>query len=91
MLREVSSGYQLICFGLSEARRADDLGEAREAGRYLDEMILVPSSYPPRWAMGVSRQGHVFKSVKVRPRVKDSALVAWEAETNTVEPSDNIL
>jgi Domain of unknown function (DUF4158) len=47
-----------------------------------------------RWAMGVSREGHVFKSVKVRPRLKDSDLVAWEApwrETKTVEPSDNML
>ena len=47
-----------------------------------------------RWNVGVSSQGHVFKSVKVRPRLKDSDLVAWEApwrETKTVEPSDNML
>jgi len=46
------------------------------------------------WHIGVSRKGHVFKSVKVRPRSKDSGLVAWEAplrESKTVEPSDNIL
>jgi hypothetical protein len=37
------------------------------------------SLFAHRWNVGVSREGHVFKSVKVRPRVKDSALVAWEA------------
>jgi hypothetical protein len=50
--------------------------------------------YAMRWKIGVSREGHVFKSVKVRPRSKDSGLVAWEAplrESKTVEPSDNIL
>jgi hypothetical protein len=50
--------------------------------------------YARRWNVGVSSQGHVFKSVKVRPRSKDSDLVAWEApwrETKTVEPSDNML
>ncbi|EQD80096.1 transposase IS4 family protein, partial [mine drainage metagenome] len=47
----------------------------------------IAAIYKDRWAVGVSREGHVFKSVKVRPRVRDSALVAWEApwrETNTV-------
>jgi len=47
-----------------------------------------------RWHVGVSREGHVFKSVKVRPRPRDSGLVAWEAplrESKTVEPSDNML
>ena len=50
--------------------------------------------YGKRWGIGVSREGHVFKSVKVRPRPKDSGLVAWEAplrESKTVEPSDNML
>jgi putative transposase len=54
----------------------------------------IAAIYKDRWAIGVSSQGHVFKSVKVRPRLKDSDLVAWEApwrETKTVEPSDNIL
>src|SRR5258707_4514216 len=32
-----------------------------------------------RWHVGVSREGHVFKSVKVRSRPSDSRLVAWEA------------
>ena len=44
--------------------------------------------------MGVSRQGHINQSVKVRPRLKDSSLVAWEApwrESKTAKPSDNIL
>jgi hypothetical protein len=42
----------------------------------------------------VSSQGHINQSVKVRPRLKDSGLVAWEVpwrESKTVEPSDNIL
>ena len=50
--------------------------------------------YGKRWGVGVSREGHVFKSVKVRPRPRDSGLVAWEAplrESKTVEPSDNML
>ena len=50
--------------------------------------------YALRWKIGVSREGHVFKSVKVRPRPRDSGLVAWEAplrESKTVEPSDNML
>ena len=50
--------------------------------------------YGRRWNVGVSSQGHVFKSVKVRPRSRDSDLVAWEApwrESKTVEPSDNML
>jgi hypothetical protein len=47
-----------------------------------------------RWGIAVSSQGHINQSVKVRPRLKDSGLVAWEAlwrESKTVEPSDNIL
>ncbi len=50
--------------------------------------------YAKRWGIGVSRKGRVFKSVKVRPRPRDSGLVAWEAplrESKTVEPSDNML
>lgn len=49
--------------------------------------------YYERWEIGVSSKGHITQSVKVRPRVKDSALVAWEVpwrETKTVKPSDNI-
>ena len=48
--------------------------------------------YPLRWQVGVSSEGHSVQSVEVRPRLKDSGLVAWEApwrENKTVEPSDN--
>ena len=44
--------------------------------------------------MAVSSEGHILQSVEVRPRLKDSGLVAWEApwrESKTAEPSDNIL
>jgi hypothetical protein len=47
--------------------------------------------YVLRWNVGVSGEGHITQSVKVRPRSKDSDLVAWEApwrESKTVEPSD---
>jgi hypothetical protein len=41
--------------------------------------LTITDLYRCRWQVGVSSQGHVFKSVKVRPRLKDSDLVAWEA------------
>ncbi len=44
--------------------------------------------------IGVSSQGHITQSVQVRPRLKGSDIVAWEArwrETKMVKPSDNIL
>jgi hypothetical protein len=44
-----------------------------------------------RWTIGVSGEGHIIQSVKVRPRPKDSGLVAWEAprrESKAVKPSD---
>jgi len=47
-----------------------------------------------RWGVVVSSQGHILQSVEVRPRLKDSGLVAWEApwrESKTAEPSDNVL
>ena len=53
-------------------------------------MVFV---YHDRWKIGVSSKGHITQSVKVRPRSKDSHLVAWEApwrETKAVEPSDII-
>ena len=56
--------------------------------------LSIADLYRCRWQVGVSSQGHVFKLVKVRPRSKDSDLVAWEApwrESKTVEPSDNML
>ena len=50
--------------------------------------------YNRRWRVGVSRQGHINQSVKVRPRRRDLGLVAWEApwrESKTAKPSDNML
>jgi hypothetical protein len=50
--------------------------------------------YKERWQIGVSSQGHIVQSVRDRPRLRDSSLVAWEApwrESKTAEPSDNIL
>jgi hypothetical protein len=60
-------------------------------GTEVDELTL---SYPQRWHVGVSSQGHIIQSVKDRPRLKDSGLVAWEApwrERKTAEPSDKLL
>ena len=54
----------------------------------------IAEIYKLRWNIGVSSKGHINQSVKVRPRVKDSNLVAWEAswrETKVVKPFDNIL
>ena len=50
--------------------------------------------YHQRWQVAVSSEGHILQSVEVRPRLKDSGLVAWEApwrESKTAEPSDNVL
>ena len=46
------------------------------------------------WVVGVSSQGSLTQSVQVRPRQKDSSLVAREApgrESQPVKPSDNTL
>jgi hypothetical protein len=54
----------------------------------------IVALYKLRWNIGVSSQGHIVQSVKDRPRPKDSGLVAGEEswrESNTAEPSDNIL
>ena len=54
----------------------------------------IAAIYKDRWEIGVSSQGHIVQSVRDRPRLKDSGLVAWEApwhESKTAEPSDNIL
>ena len=54
----------------------------------------VAAIYRQRWQIGVSRQGYINQSVKVRPRLRDSGLVAGEApwsESKTVKPSDNML
>ena len=55
---------------------------------------LYEQVYCKRGEIGVSRQGHINQSVQVRPRRKDSSLVAWEAswsESETMKPSDNML
>jgi hypothetical protein len=47
-----------------------------------------------RWNVGVPGEGHIIQSVKIRPRPRDSGLVAWEApwrESKTVKPSDHVL
>ena len=54
----------------------------------------VARLYRKRWSIGASRQGRAIQSVKVRPRLTDSGLVAREAawrESKTLKPSDNIL
>ena len=55
--------------------------------------LTISELYRERWQVGVSREGHIIQSVKVRPRLKDPNLVAWEApwrETKTVKPSDKV-
>jgi hypothetical protein len=50
--------------------------------------------YLARWGIGVSREGSLTQSVQVRPRPRDSSLVAREApgrESKPVKPSDNTL
>jgi len=50
--------------------------------------------YRDRWHVGVSGEGHIIQSVEVRPRPRDSGLVAWEApwrESKAVKPSDHVL
>jgi hypothetical protein len=50
--------------------------------------------YCRRWKIGVSRKGHINQSVKVRPGLEDSSLVAREAswsKSETTKPSDNML
>jgi Transposase DDE domain/Domain of unknown function (DUF4372) len=54
----------------------------------------IAAIYKDRWEIGVSRKGHIVQSVRDRPRLKDSSLVAGEAswrESKTAEPSDNML
>ena len=50
--------------------------------------------YFDRWQIGVSSQGHMVQSMRDRPRLTDSGLVAGEVpwrESKTAEPSDNML
>jgi hypothetical protein len=54
----------------------------------------VAAVYKQRWQIGVSSQGHINQSVRVRPRLRDSSLVAREAsrsQSETMKPSDNML
>ena len=56
--------------------------------------LTIAHIYKQRWQVGVSSQGHINQSVRVRPRPIDSSLVAGEApwrESKTVKPSDNML
>jgi len=55
---------------------------------------LYEEVYCQRGEIGVSSQRHINQSVRVRPRLTDSSLVAWEAswsESEMMKPSDNIL
>ena len=48
--------------------------------------------YAMRWDIGESREGHMVQSVRDRPRLKDSRLVAGEApwrESKGAELSDD--
>jgi hypothetical protein len=74
-----------------------------EAGQVLAQWLLLTNvnEAPPdrialwyywRWQIGVSGEGHIIQSVQVRPRLRDSSLVAGEAawrESKTLKPSDN--
>jgi hypothetical protein len=56
--------------------------------------LTIAQLYRCRWQVGVSGKGCLIQSVKVRPRPRDSSLVAWEApwrESKTAKPSDNVL
>jgi len=58
-----------------------------------EQAVERMSWYAKRWGIGVSSKGHITQSVKARPRIEDSNLVAWEApwrETKTVKPSDKV-
>ncbi|MFO7495400.1 MAG: hypothetical protein R6X05_07165, partial [Desulfobacterales bacterium] len=53
----------------------------------------IADLYRGRWTIGVSRKGHIIQSVKVRPGIKGSVPVAWEApwrESKMVKPSDRL-
>jgi hypothetical protein len=79
------------------------LREARVGGWTLVTTLIDPQEvhkqelftlYRHRWQVAVSSEGHILQSVEVRPRLKDSGLVAWEApwrESKTAEPSGNVL
>ena len=59
-----------------------------------DQALTSIRWYQARWTIAVSRQGCIPQSVQVRPRPRDSSLVAREApgrESKPVKPSDNTL
>ena len=69
--------------------------ETKKRFKFLTNNFALPALtialiYKARWQVGVSRQGHMIQSVRVRPRLKDSGLVAGEGrvESKTAEPSD---
>jgi len=73
---------------LRENLTSSSYGEGLETGRASNQVPRQP------FTRRVSSQGHINQSVKVRPRLEDSSLVAWEApwrESKTAKPSDNIL
>jgi hypothetical protein len=58
-----------------------------------EQAVEVLQWYLCRLQIGVSGEGHIVQPVKVRSRLTDSSLVAWEApwrESKTVKPSDNV-
>jgi hypothetical protein len=70
------------------------LTNALEGARDSQSLWWIAQIYLTRWKIGVSRKGHMVQSVRDRPRLKDSSLVAGEApwrESKTAEPSDNML
>lgn len=66
--------------------------------RFLTNQFTLPALtiaelYRYQWRVGVSGQGHIIQSVKVRPGTKDSNPVAGEApwrESKMVKPSDKL-
>jgi hypothetical protein len=70
------------------------LTNALEGARDSQSLWWIAQIYLMRWKIGVSRKGHIVQSVRDRPRLKDSGLVAGEApwrESKAAEPSDNML
>jgi len=53
----------------------------------------IADIYRERWQVGVSSEGHITQSVRVRPGIRDSTPVAWEVpwrESKMVKPSDEL-
>ena len=82
---------RLLCLAASDPKQTELV--------FLFTTLALPADkiaalYALRWNVGVSRKGHMVQSVRDRPRLKDSSLVAGEApwrESKTAEPSDNML